>query len=211
MVVGLSYITSFTELLGQIVRSDRGPMVFRVDLLASPGLWLVVDIRKRAVNASEGYERQIALIDSGGDAAKAATEVSKLRFEIELGKLKGLNALEQAHLLNLAGELDAKFKLKKQNEEELQLATLAANLKGNNTIVRQGFEMELAGAGSGDKLKERLKEDLAIQQDYVKQRAEMYKQCKEAELQGDPDAKIRYDNETELLEDSYPAGLLQPA
>lgn len=167
MVVGLSCVTSLTELLGQIVRSDRGPVVFRVDLLAPPGLWLVVDIRKRAVNASEGYERQIALINSGG--GDAATEVSKLRFEIESGKLKDLNALEQAHLLNLAGELDAKIKLKKQNEEELQLATLAANLKGNNTIVRQGFEMELAGAGSGDKLKERLKEDLAIQQDYYNQ------------------------------------------
>lgn len=159
-------------------------------------------IRKRAVDAAEGYERQIALINGGGDATKAATEVSKLRFEIESGKLKDLNALEQAHLLNLAGELDAKIKLKKQNEEGLQLAVLAANLKYNNTIVRQGFEMELAGAGSGDKLKERLKEDLAIQQDYAKQRAEMYKQYKEAELLGDPGAQVRYDKETELLEEA---------
>ncbi|MDC6636559.1 hypothetical protein OEZ81_26830, partial [Leclercia adecarboxylata] len=84
----------------------------------------------------------------------------------------------------------------------LKLATLQANLKDSNTIVRQGFEMELAGAGSGEKLRGRLKEDLAIQQDYAKQRAEMYKQYKEAELLGDPDAKDTYDQETALLEEA---------
>ncbi|MEF9671944.1 phage tail tape measure C-terminal domain-containing protein [Pseudomonas sp. PCH446] len=43
---------------------------------------------------------------------------------------------------------------------------------------------------------------MAIQQDYAKQRAEMYKQYKEAELLGDPDAKSRYDKETALLEEA---------
>jgi lambda family phage tail tape measure protein len=99
-------------------------------------------------------------------------------------------------LKDLAAELDSKVKLKKQNEQDLKLATLAANLKDSNVIVKQGFDMELAGAGSGEKLRGRLKEDLAIQQDYAKQRSEMYKQYKEADLLGDPDAKSRYDKET---------------
>ncbi|NBF13095.1 phage tail tape measure protein [Pseudomonas sp. Fl4BN1] len=159
-------------------------------------------LAKRGIDAEESYQRQIALIDETSGKQNKASEVAKLAFEMESGKLKGISAGRQQVLQGLAAELDSKIKLKKQNEEDLKLATLAANLKDSNTIVRQGFEMELAGAGSGEKLRARLKEDLAIQQDYAKQRAEMYKQYKEADLLGDPDAKSRYDKETALLEEA---------
>ncbi|WP_052439831.1 phage tail tape measure protein [Pseudomonas fluorescens] len=159
-------------------------------------------LSKRGIDAEENYRRQITLIDETTGKQGKATEVAKLAFEIETGKLKGVSAERQKVLQGLAAELDSKIKLKKQNEQDLKLATLQANLKDSNTIVRQGFEMELAGAGSGEKLRGRLKEDLAIQQDYAKQRAEMYKQYKEAELLGDPDAKDTYDKETALLEEA---------
>ncbi|MDI2594115.1 phage tail tape measure protein [Pseudomonas sp. 681] len=159
-------------------------------------------LSKRGVDAEEGYRRQIALIDETTGKQHKASEVSKLSFELESGKLKGVSADRQKALKDLAAELDAKLSLKKQNEEDLKLATLAANLKDSNTTVRQGFEMELAGAGSGDKFRERLRENLAIEQDYQKQRAEMYKQYKQAELLGDPDAKSSYDAETQLLEEA---------
>lgn len=159
-------------------------------------------LEKRGVDSEESYRRQIALIDETTGKQGKATEVAKLAFELETGKLKGVSAERQKVLKDLAAELDSKVKLKKQNEQDLKLATLAANLKDSNTIVKQGFDMELAGAGSGEKLRGRLKEDLAIQQDYAKQRAEMYKQYKEAELLGDPDAKDTYDKETALLEEA---------
>ena len=159
-------------------------------------------LAKRGVDAEENYRRQITLIDETTGKQGKATEVAKLAFELETGKLKGVSAERQKVLMDLAAELDSKVKLKKQNEQDLKLATLAANLKDSNTIVKQGFDMELAGAGSGEKLRGRLKEDLAIQQDYAKQRAEMYKQYKEAELLGDPDAKDTYDKETALLEEA---------
>ncbi|TFF09667.1 phage tail tape measure protein [Pseudomonas sp. BCA14] len=159
-------------------------------------------LAKRGVDAEENYRRQITLIDETTGKQGKATEVAKLAFELETGKLKGVSVERQKVLKDLAAELDSKVKLKKQNEQDLKLATLAANLKDSNTIVKQGFDMELAGAGSGEKLRGRLKEDLAIQQDYAKQRAEMYKQYKEAELLGDPDAKDTYDKETALLEEA---------
>lgn len=159
-------------------------------------------LEKRGVDSEESYRRQIALIEETTGKQGKATEVAKLAFELETGKLKGVSAERQKVLKDLAAELDSKVKLKKQNEQDLKLATLAANLKDSNVIVKQGFDMELAGAGSGEKLRGRLKEDLAIQQDYAKQRAEMYKQYKEAELLGDPDAKDTYDKETALLEEA---------
>lgn len=159
-------------------------------------------LTKRGIDAEQSYRRQIDLIDETTGKNRKASEVAKLAFELETGKLKGVSDERKKVLQDLAAELDSKVKLKKQNEEYLKLATLQAHLKDSNTIVRQGFEMELAGAGTGEKLRGRLKEDLAIQQDYAKQRAEMFKQYKEAEVLGDPDAKSRYDDETALLEEA---------
>ncbi|NIF15627.1 phage tail tape measure protein [Pantoea sp. Cy-639] len=159
-------------------------------------------LKKRGVDAEEGYRRQIALIDETTGKQGKATEVAKLAFELETGKLKGVSAERQKVLEGLAAELDAKIKLQKQNQEDLKLATYAANLKDSNTIVRQGFELEIAGAGQGEKLRSRMRENLAIEQDFAKQRNELYKQYKEADLLGDPDAKARYDKETALLRDA---------
>ncbi|WP_278929748.1 phage tail tape measure protein [Pseudomonas qingdaonensis] len=159
-------------------------------------------LKKRGVDAEEGYRRQIALIDETTGKQGKATEVAKLAFELETGKLKGVSSERRKVLEGLAAELDAKVKLQKQNQEDLKLATYAANLKDSNTVVRQGFELEIAGAGQSDKLRDRLRENLAIEQDFVRQRNELYKQYKEAELLGDPDAKSRYDKETALLDDA---------
>ncbi|SDS41752.1 phage tail tape measure protein, lambda family [Pseudomonas prosekii] len=159
-------------------------------------------LERRGADAEESYQRQIALIDQTTGKQNKASEVAKLSFELESGKLKGISAERRKGLMDQAAELDGRIKLKKQNEEDLKLAVLASNLKDSNTTVRQGFEMELAGAGSGEKLRARLKEDLAIQQDYEKQRAEMYKEYKQAELLGDPSAKANYDAETALLEEA---------
>ncbi len=139
-------------------------------------------------------ERQIALINTSADAQKKATEIDKLRFEISSGKLVGINAIQQQRLEGLAAELDALQKLKLANEDAAKLTTFGDTLKDSNQTVKQGFEMELAGAGSGDKLKERLQADLAIQQDYNKQAADLQKQ-----LNGGDITQELYDKETEML------------
>ncbi|MFG0919434.1 phage tail tape measure protein [Pseudomonas sp. CJQ_11] len=159
-------------------------------------------LQKRAEDAEESYRRQIALIDETSGKQGKATEVAKLAFELETGKLKGVSSERRKVLQGLAEELDAKAKLQRQNREDLKLATYAANLKDSNTVVRQGFQLEIAGAGHGDKLRERMRDNLAIEQDFVKQRDELYRQYKEADLLGDPDAEERYSKETALLEEA---------
>ena len=154
-------------------------------------------LKKRGVDAEENYHRQIELINESANKQNKATEVAKLAFELESGKLKGVSADRQEVLKGLAAELDAKIKLQRQNENDLKLAAFSANLKDSNTIVRQGFEMELSGAGSGDKLKERLQADLAIQQDYAKQASELFKQLNAGDISQD-----LYDKETEMLSEA---------
>ncbi len=142
----------------------------------------------------QSYQRQIALINTEVDKRKDATEVAKLQFEIESGKLVGINAEQQKRLNGLAEELDRLKQLKQANEDEAKAQAFRATLNESNAITRAGFEIELAGSGSGDKLRERLRADLEIQQDYNKQLADLQKQLNSAEI-----SKELYDQETDLL------------
>lgn len=153
-------------------------------------------------STEEALQRQLATLDETTGARAKASEVTKLSFELETEKLKNLSSQQKEHLLDLAKEIDAKKALIKVNDENNKLALYAANLRQSNQNVKDNFDLQLVGAGEGDKLKERLKENLAIEQDYQKQREELYKQYKEATLAGDPDAESRYQKETDLLSEA---------
>lgn len=147
--------------------------------------------------AEENLKRQIALINTSTDARKNTTEVAKLQFEIESGKLVGINAKQQERLNGLAVELDRLQQLKKANEDAAKAKAFADTLSQSNRNVREGFDLELAGAGAGDKLKERLKADLAIQQDYQNQLADLQKQYNGGDI-----SEELYKQETELLREA---------
>ncbi|MGC8093338.1 phage tail tape measure protein [Pseudomonas paraeruginosa] len=142
----------------------------------------------------QSYQRQIALINTEVDKRKDATEVAKLQFEIESGKLVGINAEQQKRLNGLAEELDRLKQLKQANEDAAKAQAFRATLNESNATARAGFAIELAGSGSGDKLRARLRADLEIQQDYNKQLADLQKQFNSAEI-----SKELYDQETDLL------------
>jgi lambda family phage tail tape measure protein len=145
----------------------------------------------------EAYQREIQLINTSVDARKNATEVAKLQFEIESGKLVGINAQQQQRLLGLAAELDAKKKLKQANEDEAKSAAYAATLAEANQTIKSGFDLELAGAGMGDKARDRLKQDLQIQQEFDSKMAELQKQRNSGDI-----SKELYDKETGLLQEA---------
>lgn len=140
----------------------------------------------------QSYQRQIALINTEVDKRKDATEVAKLQFEIESGKLVGINAEQQKRLNGLAEELDRLKQLKQANEDAAK--AFRATLNESNATARAGFAIELAGSGSGDKLRERLRADLEIQQDYNKQLADLQKQLNSGDI-----GQSLYDKETDML------------
>lgn len=142
-------------------------------------------------------QRQIALINTSTDATKNATEADKLHFEIASGKLVGINAEQQKRLESLAAELDQLEKLKKANEDNGKAAAFAANLAAENESIRSGYGEELAGQGLGSKARERLKDDLKIQQDYYSQLSDLQKQYNGGDI-----SKELYDQETQALKES---------
>ncbi|NQD54025.1 phage tail tape measure protein [Pseudomonas sp. CM25] len=115
----------------------------------------------------EGYKRQIELINTTGDKQKDATEVAKLSFELQEGKLGNLSKAQQKRLLELAAELDGLNKIKKANEDALKLSAFKATQEAGTKTQADGFAQELSGVGSGDKARDRMRAELALRQKYV--------------------------------------------
>lgn len=145
----------------------------------------------------ENYQRQIELINTSTDKRKDATEVEKLAFEISSGKLDGINDKQRKRLEGLAAELDALKKVKNAEEDAKKLASFKSNVNEDFLTASNGFDQELAGAGRGDKYKERLKERLAIEQDFNRQQRELVLQRNSGDI-----SQELYDQETEVLSDA---------
>lgn len=147
--------------------------------------------------AEEGYKRQIELINTTGDKQKDATEVMKLSFELQEGKLGKLTEAQKKKLMGMAAELDALNKLKKANEDDLKL-TAFRNAQGVGTqTMKDGFDQELKGVGMGDKARDRMRADLALQQKYAADVANLNEQFQAKSI-----SKELYDSETAVLEEA---------
>ena len=117
--------------------------------------------------AEEGYKRQIELINTTGDKTKDATEVMKLSFELQEGKLGKLSEAQSKRLMGMAAELDALNKIKRANEDALKLDAFKNAQDVGTQTMKDGFDQELAGVGMGDKSRDRMKADLALRQKYA--------------------------------------------
>lgn len=150
----------------------------------------------------ENYRRQIELINTSTDKRKDATQVEKLAFEISNGKLDGINDKQRKRLEGLAAELDALQKLKLAEEDGKKFDSFRSSVNEDYLTAKGGFDQELAGAGRGDKYRERLKEMLALEEDFNRQQRELVLQRNSGEI-----SQELYDKETGLLSDALAARL----
>lgn len=147
-------------------------------------------------STQEGYKRQIELINTTGDKQKDATEVAKLSFELQEGKLGNLSKVQQKRLLELAAELDALNKIKKANEDDLKLSAFRAAQQAGTQTAANGYAQELAGIGMGDKARDRMRADLALRQKYVEDLQTLNEQRNTGQL-----APELYASETQVLQE----------
>lgn len=147
-------------------------------------------------STEEGYKRQIELINTTGDKQKDASEVAKLSFELQEGKLGNLSKAQQKRLLELAAELDGLNKIKKANEDALKLSAFKATQQAGTKTQADGFAQELAGIGMGDKARDRMRADLALRQKYVEDLQALNEQRNTGQLAPD-----LYASETQVLQE----------
>ncbi|WP_282389628.1 tape measure protein [Pseudomonas sp. PS01296] len=153
--------------------------------------------------AEEGYKRQIELINTTGDKQKDATEVMKLSFELQEGKLGKLSEAQKKKLMGMAAELDALNKLKKANEDDLKLTAFKNAQALTTQTTKDGFDQELAGVGMGDKARDRMRADLAMRQKYAADVAALNEQRNTGQISPE-----LYANETQVLQDELNKRLL---
>ena len=96
----------------------------------------------------------------------------------------------------VAAELDTLNALKKANEDALKLEAFK-NAQGVGTqTMKDGFDQELAGAGMGDKSRDRMKADLALRQKYAADIASLNEQRNTGQIMPD-----LYLSETAVLQE----------
>ncbi|WP_373203265.1 phage tail tape measure protein [Citrobacter amalonaticus] len=155
------------------------------------------------------YLRQIALIDTTGKKSAEVTEQQKLQFDIASGKLTGLNEAQKQRLEQLATEVDRLNSVKKANEENLKVAEFVATLQAQNANAAASMNAEIAGAGLGDKERERLRERLAIEREFLDQQSDLQKRRQSNEISQNVYARETaalsdaLQQRLELLEDHY--------
>ncbi|MDH0749532.1 phage tail tape measure protein [Pseudomonas sp. GD03842] len=116
--------------------------------------------------ASEGYQREIDLINLTTSKKNEASEATKLAFETESGKLKNLTDQQKAYLATKADELDALKQIKAANEENAKFTAYMTAQQSQTAALKNGYDLDLAGLGSSDKTRERLREQLQLRQQY---------------------------------------------
>lgn len=143
------------------------------------------------------YQRQISLIDTTGKKTIEVTELQKLLFDLNEGKLTGVNDKQKEHLILLAKEIDSLNALRKINEQNLKLAGYVANLNDSNENAKSLLNIDIQGASLSEGQRERLKEKLSIEESFLQQQRELQKQYQSGEI-----SQGLYDRETQALKDS---------
>lgn len=140
------------------------------------------------------YLRQIALIDTTGKKSAEVTEQQKLQFDIADGKLAGLNETQRQRLDQLATEVDRLNAVKKANEENLKLAEYVSNLQRENANVAASLDADVIGAGLGDKARERMREQLSIEREFLEKREDLQRRYQRGDIRSQEDYD-RYNQE----------------
>lgn len=142
----------------------------------------------------QSYLRQIALIDTTGKKTAEVTEAQKLQFDLADGKLSGINDKQKTRLEQLAQEVDRLNAVKKANEENAKAAAFAANLQAQNNNSRADLNVDIQGAGLGDKERDRMKERLSIQREFLDKQNDLNIRYQSGDIE-----KSLYDKNTAAL------------
>lgn len=140
------------------------------------------------------YLRQINLIDTTGKKTAEVTEQQKLQFDIVSGKLTGLNETQKQRLEQLATEVDRLNSVKKANEENLKLAEYVSNLQRENANSAASLDADVIGAGLGDKARERMREQLSIEREFLEKREYLQRRYQSGDIRSQEDYD-RYNQE----------------
>lgn len=187
---------------------------FKADKVAAPkavredaGQKMLDSLRQQAAALQLQSETSEKL---GGQAQALA----KFQQEIADIKSKDIQTADQKSLLASEALITAQLKRNVALEQEVaarkqataeaaKLAAFQENQASKLSTAQEGLDSQLAGLGSGEKLRERLKEDLAIRKDYQSELDKLNKQFNTGQISED-----LYTQETAILEENLASRLV---
>lgn len=153
---------------------------------------------ENAFKATEqSYLRQKELIDTTGKKGVEVTELQKLQLDILHGRLEGLNQAQKTRLEQLASEVDQLNATKKANEDNLKVAEYVANLQRENANSAATLNADIVGAGMGDKTRDRMRERLAVEREFIETREDLQLQYQSGDI-----SDSVYQRESEAINDA---------
>ncbi|WP_318378911.1 phage tail tape measure protein [Enterobacter sp.] len=153
---------------------------------------------ENAFKATEqSYLRQKELIDTTGKKGVEVTELQKLQIDILHGRLEGLNQAQKTRLEQLASEVDQLNATKKANEDNLKVAEYVANLQRENANSAATLNADIVGAGMGDKTRDRMRERLAVEREFIEKREDLQLQHQSGDI-----TDSIYQRESEAINDA---------
>ena len=143
-----------------------------------------------------------------------AQALAKFQQEIADIKSKDIQTADQKSLLASEALITAQLKRnvaleqevaarKQATEEAGKLAAFQENQASKLDTAQEGLDSQLAGLGSGEKLRERLKEDLAIRKEYQSEVDKLNSQLNKGQISED-----LYTQETAILEENLASRLV---
>lgn len=176
---------------------DPKPAAYREDA----GMKMLDSLRQQAA----ALQVQSETNDKLGVQAKALAAFEQQIADI---KSKDIQTADQKSLLASEDLLRAQLKRNVALEQEIaarktateeagKLAAFQENQNSKLQTAQEGLDSQLAGLGSGNKLRERLKEDLAIRKDYQTEVDKLNGQLNKGQISQD-----LYQQETDILEEN---------
>lgn len=164
-------------------------------------------------NLRQQYASMQLQLDTGEKLGTQAQALAK--WEEELAQIKSKKTLtaEQQQLLASSDLITAQLKRNAGLEQELKLRQENLNvlayqdsLNSKLQSQQQGYDMQLAGLGAGDKQRQRIQEQLRIEQDYQNQRSRLTAQATLGEGNGGI-SQSQYEKELSALNDYHDKAL----
>lgn len=152
--------------------------------------------------------------ETGEKLGVQAQALAKFQQEIADIKTKQIQTADQKSLLASEALITAQLKRNVALEQEVaarkqataeagKLAAFQENQASKLSTAQEGLDSQLAGLGSGEKLRERLKEDLAIRKEYQSEVDKLNKQFNTGQISED-----LYTQETAILEENLASRLV---
>lgn len=136
----------------------------------------------------DGYEKQIALLDIN-------TEKETLLYEIQRGRLVGINAEQQKRLIALAEEIDATNDLKKSQEQANKVRAFKDSSDDETESAKQAYRLQLAAIGLGKKQADQVRDRIQLEQEFERKKSALLSQRNSGDINEDV-----YQKETAILD-----------